>query len=55
VKSLADGPKRVFDLTPNGKNVIRQSIPNEITEVIEIPKGKGGWLAIKTKIEEGLK
>jgi len=55
VRQLADGPKREFDLRATGKNVIRQSIPNEITDIINIPTGKGGWLAIKNAIEGGLK
>ena len=43
---------RTFNMVPDGVTKVRQRVRRLITTPISIPDGRGGWLAIKTKIEE---
>lgn len=43
--------KRTFSMVPDGVTRVRQRVPNLITTAIELPVGRGGWVAIKTAIE----
>lgn len=46
--------KRCIQFAPDGVTLVRQQIPNSITEDIELPDGPGGWKIIKDRIQKGM-
>ena len=46
--------KRAMQFAPDGVTLVRQQIPNSITEDIQLPEGPGGWKAIKDRITKGM-
>lgn len=46
--------KRAMQFAPDGVTLVRQQIPNSITEDIQLPEGPGGWKAIKDRIMKGM-
>lgn len=57
IKMLVTGPgkvKRTMQFAPDGVTLVRQQMPNAITNDIPLPDGPGGWLAIKTAIQNGM-
>ena len=43
--------KRTLNMAPDNVTRVRQRVPNLITERIDLPTGRGGWLKIKSAIE----
>src|SRR5690349_20058472 len=57
IKVMVTSPgkvKRSIQFAPDGVALVRQQMPNAITNDIPLPDGPGGWLAIKTAIQKGM-
>ena len=52
---LANKVKRTFNMVPNATFTVRQRLPRQVSSVIELPQGPGGWSTIKAAIEGGWK
>ena len=44
--------QRVLVMVPNNAITVRQRLPVPITDDIKLPNGQGGWLAIRTAIQQ---
>ena len=55
VTKVGNKTSRNFIVDSPGKLLVRQRLPNPITEPILLPHGPGGWSAIRGAIEEALK
>lgn len=55
VTNTASGSSRTFNLVPNNNTVVRQRLPKQITELLKLPEGPGGWQVIRDAIEKGWK
>lgn len=53
--NTANGVTRTFNMVPNNTIIVRQRLPKQITQSINLPQGLGGWQIIKNSIEQGWK